>query len=113
MISITITGIVAKLILAAFRVTEVIQFSLNVSKKPVYLLTVDAMSAYDRCLRQILSSQQYKADITGSALTFMNNRLASRATTYQWEGAMMGPARDDTGFEQGGIIIIIIKTLSK
>ena len=83
LISITITGIVAKLILTAFRVTEVIQFSLNVSKKLVYLLTVDAMSAYDRCLRQILSSQQYKADITGSALTFMNNRLASRATTYQ------------------------------
>ena len=89
--------------LAALLVTEVIQYSLNVSKKPVYLLTVDAMSAFDRCLRQILSSQLYKADITGSALTFIDNRLASRATAYQWEGTMMGPAHDDTGFEQGGI----------
>ena len=89
--------------LAALLLTEVIQHSLNVSKKPVFLLSLDAQSAYDRCLRQILSSQLYKADTSGSALTFIDSRLSSRATVYQWNGETMGPARDDTGFEQGGI----------
>ena len=89
--------------LAALLVTEVIQHSLNVAKKPVFLLCLDAQSAFDRCHRQILCAQLYKAGITGSALLFMDNRLASRATAYQWDGAMMGPAKDDTGFEQGGV----------
>jgi hypothetical protein len=89
--------------LAALLVTEVIQHSLNVSKRPVFLLALDAQSAFDRCLRQILSAQLYKANITGTALTFIDNRLSNRATVYQWDGQMMGPARDDTGFEQGGI----------
>ena len=89
--------------LAALLVTEVIQHSLNVSKKPVFLLSLDAQSAYDRCLRQILSSQLYKAEVNGTALTFIDKRLSSRATVYQWDGETMGPAGDDTGFEQGGI----------
>ena len=84
--------------LASLLVTEVIQHSLNVSKKPVFLLSLDAQSAYDRCLRQILSSQLYNAYIDGTALTFIDNRLSSRATVYQWNGETMGPARDDTGF---------------
>ena len=61
------------------------------------------MSAYDRCLRQILSSELYKADITGTALTFIDSRLKNRATAYEWNGEMMGPSNDDTGFEQGGV----------
>ena len=89
--------------LAALLVTEVIQFSLNVLRQPVFLLSLDAQSAYDRCLRQILSSELYKANTRGSALTFIDNRLAHRATVYQWEDTMMGPSKDDTGFEQGGI----------
>ena len=89
--------------LAALLVTEVIQFSLNILRKPVFLLSLDAQSAYDRCLRQILSSELYKANTRGSALAFIDNRLANRATVYQWEDTMMGPSKDDTGFEQGGI----------
>ena len=89
--------------MAALLVTEVIQYSLNVAKKPVFLIALDAQSAFDRCLRQILSTQLYKANITGSALSFIDNRLACRATMYHWDGTTMGPSKDDTGFEQGGI----------
>ena len=89
--------------MAALLVTEVIQYSLNVAKKPVFLIALDAQSAFDRCLRQILSTQLYKANTTGSALSFIDNRLANRATVYYWDGIMMGPSKDDTGFEQGGI----------
>ena len=84
-------------------VTELIQYSLNVLDQPVFFLVLDAQSAFDRCLRQILCSELFKSGMTGSSLILINNRLASRATVYQWEGEQMGPSRDDTGFEQGGI----------
>ena len=41
--------------------------------------------------------------MTGSALLLINNRLENRSTVYQWDGEMLGPVRDKTGFEQGGI----------
>ena len=66
-------------------------------------LIVQLRSAFDRCLRQILVSVLYKANIPGAAIKFIDNRLTSRKTVYEWDGAKMGPARDVTGFEQGGI----------
>ena len=89
--------------LASLLVTEVTQYSLNVSNKPVYLLILDAQSAYDRCLRQILCTELFMTGIKGAALLLLDNRLKSRATVYQWEEQMLGPATDSTGFEQGGI----------
>ena len=89
--------------LASLLVTEVILYSLNVSNKPVFILALDAQSAFDRCLRQVLCSELYKAGVAESAILFMDNRLASRKTVYEWDGVKMGPAKDVTGFEQGGM----------
>ena len=89
--------------LAALLVTEVIQHSLHVSELPIFPFSLDAQSAFDRCHRQILSTKLYKAGMDGSALAYIDNRLSSRSTVYHWEGNMMGPAKDDTGFEQGGV----------
>ena len=89
--------------LASLLVTEVIQHSQYTANKPVFLLALDAQSAFDRCLRQILCSELYKAEVPGTAILFMDNRLASRKTVYEWEGTQMGPATDGTGFEQGGL----------
>ena len=89
--------------LASLLVSETVQFSLNVADKPVYLLLLDAQSAFDRCLRQILCCELFKAGVSGTALILINNRLSSRSTVYQWDSELLGPATDDTGFEQGGI----------
>ena len=89
--------------LASLLITEVIQHSLYVAKKPVFLLALDAQSAFDRCLRQILCSELYRAQVPKAAIKYIDNRLASRKTVYEWDGVKMGPARDITGFEQGGI----------
>ena len=89
--------------LASLLVTEVIQYSLNINNSPVYLLILDAQSAYDRCLRQVLCTELFMTGMNGKALLLLDNRLRSRATVYQWEDEMLGPATDDTGFEQGGI----------
>ena len=66
--------------LASLLVTEVIQHSQFTANKPVFLLALDAQSAFDRCLRQILCSELYKAGVSGSAILFMDSRLASRHT---------------------------------
>ena len=89
--------------LASLLVTEVILYSLNVSNKPVFILALDAQSAFDRCLRQVLCSELYKAGVSESAILYMDNRLASRKTIYEWDGVKMGPSEDMTGFEQGGM----------
>ena len=89
--------------LASLLVTEVVQYSLHTADLPVYLLVLDAQSAYDRCLREILCTELFSAGITGSALLLLNNRLEYRSTVYHWDGEMLGPAVDNTGFEQGGI----------
>ena len=88
---------------AALLVTEVIQYSLNVLHKPLYLLALDAQSAFDRCLRQILVCELFKAGMKGEAVKIVNNRLSSRATVYEWNSELLGPGHDATGFEQGGI----------
>ena len=89
--------------LASLLVTEVVQHSLYVKNRPAFLLALDAQSAFDRCLRQILVCELYKAELDGDAITFIDNRLSNRSTVYEWNGELMGPGRDDTGFEQGGI----------
>ena len=89
--------------LASLLLTEVIQYSLFVSREPLYLLALDAQSAFDRCLRQVLVSELYKASIPPSAIFLIDKRLSSRHTVYEWEGEVMGPAKDKTGFEQGGV----------
>ena len=89
--------------LAALLLTEVIQFSLYQKNQPVYILALDAQSAFDRCLRQIIVEELYRTKVCGSALTFIDSRLHNRSTIYQWDNIAMGPSKDDTGVEQGGI----------
>ena len=89
--------------LAALLLTEVIQHSLFILDKPVYILALDAQSAFDRCLSQILVCELYKAGIDGGAIALIDNRLRNRATVYDWNGTLVGPASDMTGFEQGGV----------
>ena len=89
--------------LASLLVTEVIQYSLHVSNQPVFLLALDAQSAFDRCLRQILICELYKAGMNDDALKLVDNRLKSRTTVYEWDRDLCGPAPDTTGFEQGAI----------
>ena len=89
--------------LASIMITEVVQYSLHIRDLPVYLLVLDAQSAFDRCLKEILCAELFKSGMDGSALLLINNRLQNRTTVYQWEGEMLGPAQDMTGVEQGGI----------
>ena len=89
--------------MASLLLTEVIQYSLNVLKQPVFVLALDAKSAFDRCLRQILVCELFKCNMADDALLFVDQRLANRCTINEWDNQFMGPSYDDTGFEQGEI----------
>ena len=88
--------------LAALLVTELIQHSLNTLKEPAYFLFLDAKSAFDRVLPELLIRQLYLAGMDGNSTVLLNNRLVNRHTYLDWNRTLMGPIKDELGLEQGG-----------
>ena len=89
--------------LAALLLTESVNFSLYSSKKPIFILLLDAKSAFDLMPRESILVNAFKAGTRDQGLTYLSNRLGSRLTYCEWSKALMGPIRDLLGVEQGGI----------
>ena len=87
---------------AALLLTEAINLTVTVSKKPVFCLYLDAKSAFDRALREILSRRMFLDGTSGHNLIFLDERLRNRVTFIEWEKTLMGPVQDQQGVEQGG-----------
>ena len=81
--------------LAAISITEAISHGLHVNKEPVYLLLLDAQSAFDLVVIEHAGTQN-------EGLVYINNRLKSRLTFIEWNKQIMGPILDTVGVEQGG-----------
>ena len=88
--------------LAAILLTEVIQHSLYTKKKPLYVLYLDAESAFDVVLKELLIRNLFHCKTDGHFLIYLNNRLDNRETFIEWDGHIMGPISDEKGLEQGG-----------
>ena len=88
--------------LAALLVTEIVQHSLWNLKEPAYLLFLDAKSAFDKVLPELLIKNLYKAGMVGDSINIINNRLTNRLTYLDWDRTIMGPIKDELGLEQGG-----------
>ena len=89
--------------LAALMLTEVIQYSEHVLHQPVFILYLDAKSAFDNVLKQLLIRNLYFCGTSGKELLYINNRLESRKTFAEWEKKLMGPICDELGVEQGNV----------
>ena len=89
--------------LAALLLTEVVQFSLYQLREPIYILFLDAKSAFDVVKPKILIRNMYLAGMDGNSTTFINNRLLNRHTYLEWNKHIMGPIEDEFGLEQGGV----------
>ena len=89
--------------LAAVLLTESIQHSLTTLKQPIYILYLDAESAFDVVLHEILVTHLFNTGTSGHNLLFINNRLSNRRTVVDWEGNLLGPIQDERGLEQGGV----------
>ena len=88
--------------LAALMVTEVIQSS-KTKNLPVFLLFLDAKSAFDLIVTEYLVRNLYTSGVSGDALLFFNHRLCNRRTFCEWDKTIMGSIHDQHGTEQGGI----------
>ena len=89
--------------LASLLLTECIQHSLYSAKKPIYILYLDAESAFDNVIRQLLVRKLYLAGTDDQTLIYINRRLESRDTFLDWNKKIMGPIHDEKGVEQGGV----------
>ena len=89
--------------LACLLLTETLQHSLNVSKLPVFAIFLDAKSAFDRVLKEILIRNLFIAGTNDQRLLFINERISNRRTFCEFDRIMMGPILDIRGLEQGGI----------
>ena len=88
--------------LAALLLSEVIQYSLFTSKKPLFAIFLDAKSAFDFVQTKLLMNNLYHAGTTGHSWVLVNNRLQNRTTFIEFDKQLMGPIADELGLEQGG-----------
>ena len=88
--------------LASLLITEAVQHSLFVTKKPVFILFLDARSAFDTVVIQFLVRNLYLMGMSGNSILYLNKRLLNRITFCEWDHKLMGPIYDQHGLEQGG-----------
>ena len=90
--------------LAAVLLTETIQHSLYSLEEPVFILYLDAKSAFDVVIREFLVKNLFSlTDCCYQSVLYLNNRLENRKTFLDWNGQLMGPIHDEQGLEQGGV----------
>ena len=87
--------------LAALLLTECNQHSLYTLKEPLFVLYLDAKSAFDVVLRELLIKNLFNLNEKGDQ-SLLYNRLENRQTFIDWDGQLMGPISDEQGGEQGG-----------
>ena len=88
--------------LAALLLSECIQYSLFTAKKPLFVIFLDAKSAFDKILIEFCIRSAYLAGSNGQGLLYLNHRLKNRHTYIEWDKTLMGPVVDKLGVEQGG-----------
>ena len=89
--------------LASLLITEAVQHSKFTIMKPIFLLFLDAKSAFDNVIIPYLVRCFHQAGMEGSSVLYMENRLANRLTFCEYDKVFTGPIRDQQGLEQGGL----------
>ena len=88
--------------LAALSITEAVVQGLHIKKEPVFLLLLDAQSAFDRVVIEHAVRCAYLAGTDDQGLLYLDKRLRSRSTYIEWDKELLGPIKDTQGVEQGG-----------
>ena len=89
--------------LGALLLTETIYHSIKENNKPIFSLYLDARSAFDLTIREIMVRHLYLVGTDGQQLLYIDNRLKHRRTFMEWDRKILGPINDELGFEQGGV----------
>ena len=70
---------------------------------PGFCLFLDARSAFDKTIREIMIRNLFTLGTDGNRLLYLDNRLKSRKTYVEWDKKVMGHIHDGQGVEQGGV----------
>ena len=89
--------------MGALLLSEVIHHTLKINNKPLFAIFLDARSAFDRTVREILSRKLYLLGTTGDRLIYLDNRLKHRTTAIVLNKEVVGLIDDRQEVEQGGI----------
>ena len=89
--------------LASLLITEAIQISKYCNKEPLFLLFLDAKSAFDAVIVPYLIRNLYLTGMHDQGVLFMDTRLRNRTTVLEFDKTMVGPIIDEKGLEQGGL----------
>ena len=89
--------------LASLLITEAVQHSKFVTKKPIFLLFLDAKSAFDRVFIPYLVRNLYLTGMNSHSVLYMEKRLSNRITFCEFDKVVVGPVYDEQGLEQGGV----------
>ena len=89
--------------MAALLLTETVQHSLFFLHQPIFILYLDAKSAFDVVQLELLVKNLYHCGTDPTSLLVINNRLENRSTCLEWNKELVGPIQDERGLEQGGV----------
>ena len=89
--------------LAAINLIEAINHQIYIRKEPIYLLFLDALSAFNRVIPFHAIKCAYFSNTIDQGLVYLNNRIQNRKTVIQWGQELLGPINDSLGVEQGAI----------
>ena len=67
---------------------------------PVFVLLLDAKSAHDLVIREILVRRLFLDSTPDQRVRYWDLRLANRTTYCQWDGHTMGPIKDEQNLQQ-------------
>ena len=89
--------------IASLLITEAVQTSRFVLKQPIFILFIDARSAFDNVVTPYLVRQLYMSGMEGNSLLYLDNRLTNRLSFLEFNKDIVGPIHDECGLEQGGV----------
>ena len=79
------------------------QTSRFVLKQLVFILFLDAQSAFNNVLISYLVRQLYISGMEGNSLLYLYKRLTNRLSFLEFNKDTVGPIHDECGLEQGGV----------
>ena len=88
--------------LAALLLTETIQHSLHTLGQPLYVLYLDARSAFDRVVIELLVRNLYQSGTRGHQLLFIKERLKNRLTFCEWDKTLMAQSEISVELNKAG-----------
>ena len=89
--------------LGSLMLTEAINHSVRSNDKPLFVLFLDARSAFDKTINSLLIRSLFLLGTNGHRLLYLDNRLFNRNTYLEWDRKVLGPILDSVGLEQGAV----------